>query len=278
MVELKLYRYILFIIFVISLTSANLSSRQKAILHLNSTINNFIIDKTNNIIYVGAVNELYKLKVSNLTILQTSKTGPILDSPLCNYDLSSCVDINIVKEKTDNYNKLLQITPSGHLFVCGSTRQGICNLYDSNDITLPIKNGTVPIVSNTKNASTVGMIDSITGKLYIATSYSIDSPYRDNHPAIATREPPSYYPINYGSIEGEADIQIRVEHRSRFKVNYISTFKYEHYIFWASVQNKNIYQKGGILNTMVSNPLITKLLRVCKDDERLVFIFICNII
>uniref|UniRef100_A0AAF5DK30 Sema domain-containing protein n=2 Tax=Strongyloides stercoralis TaxID=6248 RepID=A0AAF5DK30_STRER len=268
MVDLKFYRYILFIIIVISLTSANLSSRQKAILHLNSTINNFIIDKTNNFIYVGGVNELYKLKVSNLTILQTSKTGPILDSPLCNYDLSSCVDLNLVKEKTDNYNKLLQITPSGQLLVCGSTRQGICNLYNNDDISLPIQNGTVPIVANSKNASTVGLIDSMTGKLYIATSYSTDSPYRDNHPAIATREPPLYYPINYGSIEGEADIQIRVEHRSRFKVNYISTFDYEHYIFWASVQNKNIYQKGGILNSMVSNPLITKLLRVCKDDER----------
>uniref|UniRef100_A0A0N5B395 Sema domain-containing protein n=1 Tax=Strongyloides papillosus TaxID=174720 RepID=A0A0N5B395_STREA len=269
MVDLKLYRYIFIIFIVIPLTIfANLSSsRQTAILHLNSTINNFIIDK--DIIYVGTVNELYKLGgSSNLSILQKTSTGPILDSPLCNYDLSSCVDVNVIKEKTDNYNKLLQKTPSGQLLICGSTRQGICNLYNAEDITLPIQNGTVPIVSNSQNSSTVGLIDPITGKLYIATSYSTDSPYRDNHPSISTREAPQYYPINYGSIEGEGAIQIRVEHRGRFKINYISVFKYEHYIFWASVQNKNIYQKGGIINAAVSNPLVTKLLRVCEDDER----------
>uniref|UniRef100_A0A0N5A3Z0 Sema domain-containing protein n=1 Tax=Parastrongyloides trichosuri TaxID=131310 RepID=A0A0N5A3Z0_PARTI len=268
MIYTKLYTLILFIYTIFSLNDANLSSRQSASLHLDSTINNIIIDKTNYNIYIGAVNELYKVTGSNLTLLQKSKTGPVLDSPLCNYDLSSCVDVNLVKQKTDNVNKLLQLTPSGQLLVCGSTRQGICNLYNSEDISLPIQNGTVPIASNSGNASTVGLIDEITGKLYVATSYSTDSPYRDNHPAIATREAPQYYPINYGSIEGEAAIQIRVEHRARFKVNYISSFKYDHYIFWGAVQNKNVHQKGGILNALVSNPLVTKLLRVCADDER----------
>uniref|UniRef100_A0AC35U6B2 Sema domain-containing protein n=1 Tax=Rhabditophanes sp. KR3021 TaxID=114890 RepID=A0AC35U6B2_9BILA len=264
----KLIKFILSFHILILPVLANHFIRQSSSITLSSKVNNLVIDDANSKIYVGAVNDIFVLNATNLAILQKVSTGPVFDSPLCSYDLTSCVDKNSPSIKTDNINKILQLTPSGDVLACGSTRQGVCNLYNTLDIANIVSNGTVPVAANSPSSSTVSLIDNKTGKLYVATTFSSDSPYRDNHPAVATRESSTYYPINFGSIEGEAAVQIRAEHRSRFVVDYVDVFKYEHYVFWAAVQNRNVHQKGGILSALITNPLVTKLIRVCADDER----------
>ncbi|KAK0399439.1 hypothetical protein QR680_003050 [Steinernema hermaphroditum] len=212
-------------------------------------------------VYVGAVNKLLSLNSSDLSLIHEVDTGPVLDSPFCNFDSSSCIRASTLKQ-TDNHNKILHVTSEG-LLSCGSVRQGVCDIRSVNNIHDVVQSGTVPIAANSANSSTVSLLGE-SGFLYVAATYSGDSPYRENFPAIATREPPLYYTINSGSIEGEAAVQIRAEYRSRFRVNYVGAFLDEHYVYYASVQNKYVQAPS------LANPLVSKIIRICANDQRYV--------
>lgn len=54
----------------------------------------------------------------------------------------------------------------------------------------------------------------------------------------------------------------RAEFRSRFRVQYVATFTDEHYVYWVTVQNKDV--KG----TSPVNPMVSKLVRVCRNDDK----------
>uniref|UniRef100_A0A1I7Y844 Sema domain-containing protein n=1 Tax=Steinernema glaseri TaxID=37863 RepID=A0A1I7Y844_9BILA len=222
-------------------------------------INNVVIigDK----VYVGAVNKLLSLNTTDLSLIHEVDTGPVLDSPFCNFDSSSCIRASSLKQ-TDNHNKILHATSEGVL-ACGSVRQGVCDVRSLKNIHEVLQSGTVPIAANSANSSTVSLIGN-SGYLYVAATYSGDSPYRENFPAIATREPPLYYTINSGSIEGEAAVQIRAEYRSRFRVSYVGAFFDEHYVYYASVQNKYVQAPS------LANPLVSKIIRICANDQRYV--------
>lgn len=69
-------------------------------------------------------------------------------------------------------------------------------------------------------------------------------------------------PINSGSIDGEAAVHIRAEYRSRFHINYIAAFRDERYVYWAAVQNKYVQAPS------LANPLVSRLIRVCQDDDK----------
>lgn len=123
----------------------------------------------------------------------------------------------------------------------------------------------VPVSANGPDASTIASLfvdEHGEEKLYVAASYAVDSPYREAFPAVATRSIPNLLPLNSGAIDGEASVVIRAEFRPRFQVRYVSTFTDEHYIYWATVQSRDV--KG----TNLVNPLVSRLIRVCRNDDK----------
>uniref|UniRef100_A0A914CJF6 Sema domain-containing protein n=1 Tax=Acrobeloides nanus TaxID=290746 RepID=A0A914CJF6_9BILA len=224
-------------------------------------INNAIA--ADNKLYIGTINSLYSIDSRNLTLLQDITTGPILDSPYCNPDLTSCIGSSHTIQETDNYNKILHRLPDG-LLVCGSVRQGICEIRSIGNLNRVLRNGSSPVAANSPNASTVSLVDETGEKLFVAATYSYESPYREGFPAVATRIAPNFLPINSGHIDGEAAVHIRAEYKSRFKIRYIGGFKDEHYIYWASVQKKYVQAPS------ISNPFVSRLIRICKDDDKYV--------
>lgn len=193
--------------------------------------------------------------------MQEVVTGPILDSPYCNYDLSSCIGATSKIAETDNWNKILHRIPEG-ILNCGSVRQGICELRSVENINRVIRNSTAPVAANSPNASTISLIDASGEKLFVAATYSYESPYREGFPAVATRLAPNFFPINSGHIDGEAAVHIRAEYKSRFKISYVGGFFDEHYVYLASVQKKYVQAPS------ISNPLVSRLIRICKDDDK----------
>ncbi|KAI1705391.1 sema domain-containing protein [Ditylenchus destructor] len=277
-----------------------------------TAINNLVVVPEANKVFLGAVNHIYSISLSNLSLVEDAITGPLLDSPMCNTELTSCIGPtgrgSIVE--TDNWNKILHYvralpdspsigTPnaseSGVLLACGSTRQGVCHLRDARQLSrtkVTHPNFAViqhtSVAANSPNASTVSLLLSSStaegdsspitpDRLYVAASATASSPYRDSFPAVATRlGPAGLLPIHAGSIDGEAAVYMRgvpsVPH-----VHYVAAFRDERYVYWAAVQNKHMayasQQAQHMANTgagghSLSNPLVTRLIRVCQDDDK----------
>ena len=202
------------------------------------------------------------MNATNLSLIQKVETGPVLDSYLCNAELTSCIGPRTTSSivETNNFNKILHKTPDG-LLVCGSVRQGSCEIRSLDNLSKVIRKSTIPVAANAQNASTVSLVDESGEKLFVAATYSYDSPYREGIPAVTTRLLYNFQPINAGGIESESAVTIRAEYRARFLVNYIDTFRHNKFVYWATVQNKyvvsNAYSKK-----------VTKLIRVCQDDDK----------
>jgi hypothetical protein len=217
---------------------------------------------------VAAINSLYLLNVTDLGVLEQTATGPVLDSPECSPTLENCIGSRDSIQQTDNYNKILQFLPNEKLLlICGSVRQGSCEWRNLDTLKLNTStfSTSVPVASNGPDASTIASLfvdEHGEEKLYVATSYAVDSPYREAFPAVATRSIPSLLPLNSGAIDGEASVVIRAEFRSRFQVRYVSTFIDEHYVYWATVQSRDVKA------TTLVNPLVSKLIRVCRNDDK----------
>ncbi|CAD5219426.1 unnamed protein product [Bursaphelenchus okinawaensis] len=253
------------IVFVTLLSCTSASDRVINTYRTSTNINNVLIkgDK----VYIGAVNNIYVLN-SQLTLLAEQSTGPVLDSPYCSPDLNSCVGSKDLIESTDNYNKVLQYTPkSGLILVCGSVRQGVCEWRDLNTLRVVNKYeaSVIPVAANAPNASTVSLLtkdEYDEDQLFVAASLTTESPYREAFPAVSTRTLPSLATLNSGDLEGEAAVFIRADYRQMFKVEYVSTFTYENYIYTVSVQNRDLKSSSG-------QP-VSKLIRVCQYDDKYV--------
>uniref|UniRef100_A0A915D937 DNA topoisomerase n=1 Tax=Ditylenchus dipsaci TaxID=166011 RepID=A0A915D937_9BILA len=232
-------------------------------------------------VFVGAVNHLYSLSLQNLSLLEDAITGPVMDSPYCNSDLSSCIGPlgrGSIKE-TNNHNKILhyiaqpnRTSKPGVLLICGSTRQGVCQLRQSHHLNQQANHPNfvgfqhTSVAANSPNASTLSLVDQGGERLYVAASilpHQHLHAYRDSFPAVSTRlGPAGLLPINSGSIEGEAAVYVR----QPFQVEYVAGFSHERYMYWASVQHKYVQQTQHVSNPSLTNPLVSKLIRVCEDD------------
>uniref|UniRef100_A0A0R3RZR8 tRNA (adenine(58)-N(1))-methyltransferase n=1 Tax=Elaeophora elaphi TaxID=1147741 RepID=A0A0R3RZR8_9BILA len=73
---------------------------------------------------------LTSLKIGDLNILKNERIGPRLDSPLCNYDTSSCLP-GATLSLTDYATKIMHILPGGGLIVCATMKQGIRQIRES---------------------------------------------------------------------------------------------------------------------------------------------------
>nr|CAD2125875.1 unnamed protein product [Meloidogyne enterolobii] len=228
---------------------------------------------------IAAVNRLYVLDLNILTLAHEAVTGPALDSPFCNSELTSCIGSRDTIVDTDNWNKLLLPLTDKNinstkldinaLLVCGSVRQGECQLRNFPTLERMREHRSlsgnwqhVPVVANSPLASTAAIL--VGDRLFVATGTSSEiptgNPYREAFPAVTTRLlSDGLQTANVGSLDGEAAVHIRVEYRRHMQLNYLYAFRDQHFIYWLAVQPRSP-------NTGAA--LITRLIRVCLEDDR----------
>ncbi|KAL3077577.1 hypothetical protein niasHS_012283 [Heterodera schachtii] len=220
---------------------------------------------------VGAVNRLYVLELANLSVVHEAVTGPILDSPFCNAELSSCVGPRDGIAETDTWNKIVQpLNASSHfadaLLICGSTRQGECQLRQLPSLERLQRHAAIagtwqhiPVAANAPDASTAALL--VAERLFVgAQSAHANSPYREAFPAVTTRLlADGLQPARVGSLDGEAAVYVRAEFRARLPIRYLLVFRDSHFVYWLVVQP---------VSAQSGSPLTTRLVRVCLEDDR----------
>ncbi|XP_033744860.1 plexin-B-like isoform X5 [Pecten maximus] len=247
-------------------------------------LNHMVIHK--NLLYIGAVNGIFKLSFS-LTVLANVSTGPQNDSALC--DLPPSRDRCMHKKSLrDNVNKVLLIhEPKGErpiLITCGSVFQGACETRFSNNLhvsrkyygqldsmtnDLPLQD-VYAIAADTENGSTVAYIaPGMSGNdvMYIASTYTGTNNrlIRQNIPAISTRKlSPRDKIFSYNNIDTSpitpraSSVSIKASIRTTFLVNYVTGFTSGNFSYFVTTQPS---QNKDSPNT------ITKLIHLCQQDQ-----------
>ena len=123
---------------------------------LNSQFNHLVVDKNTGLVYIGAVNKLYRLD-EGLRLLDYTITGPKEDSPLC--DAKIGCPPTTPTASTNNINKALVIDyVNSSLISCGSLFQGSCSIRALDDLSAPEIVVREAVVANTAHASTFAFI------------------------------------------------------------------------------------------------------------------------
>uniref|UniRef100_A0A915HVK0 Sema domain-containing protein n=1 Tax=Romanomermis culicivorax TaxID=13658 RepID=A0A915HVK0_ROMCU len=234
-----------------------------------STKNNFGIQnlaiQDEKTIFLGTTNYLYKLESENLHILDFIQTGPVMDSPYCNFN-GDCTNWNnkktVNKSMIDNYNKILLLIKAKNrtLISCGSVKQGVCNFYASSDFReLDEISPKIAVASNAKNASTVAFLDLENFEtLFVGASYTLE-PYRHEFPAVASRTLASRsLQLRNQNAVGQSAMILRTENRWDFKIDYIFGFYAQKFAYWALVQKESLSHGA---------PMVSKLARICSQDQ-----------
>lgn len=125
-------------------------------------------------VYVSSVNYLSILDLKDLKVLKDRRIGPQLDSPLCNYDSSSCLP-GATLSLTDYISKIMHTLPSGGLIVCATMKQGVCQIRSTDDLSI-LSNSSITVAPNDISATCVSLVDS-NGNLYVAATVTNDSPF-----------------------------------------------------------------------------------------------------
>lgn len=219
-------------------------------------------DKQRSILYAGATNRIIQFNI-NLSVLSQSITGPKQDSLQCH--AGGCPpDIDTLE--TQNHNKVLIVNYIGNrLISCGSIFQGSCEMY--NLTTFPESPKLIPVAlaANDENSSTYAFIGpskySQWGKediLYVGTTFTnLGSDYRHDVPAISSRKLDDLNYAEYSIIQ--SNLNIDVQYRDNFLVDYIYGFNNSEYSYFALVQKKSHLAAE-------ENGYITRLGRICVND------------
>ncbi|XP_068203204.1 plexin A3 isoform X2 [Palaemon carinicauda] len=223
------------------------------------------VDKSTGTVYAGGVNRLYQLD-PNLKPLQTVVTGPVNDSIECS--ASDCKSDTVRTMKTtNNVNKVLVIDDTrSRLIVCGTIRQGSCQVRDLRDITVLNRNVSEAIVANNATASTVAFIapgppnPPVSHVLYIGVTYTGKSVYRDEVPAVASRslEDDKFFDIAVTDVTTSTRMLVNSLARERYPITYVYGFGSEKFSYFLTRQMED---------TDAGSPYISKLVRVCQNDS-----------
>jgi len=218
-------------------------------------------DKRRSCLYAGATNRIIQFN-KNLTIINTSITGPKPDSPGCH--AGGCPD-DVETIETNNYNKILILNNHGDALIsCGSLYQGACEIYENlNNFPKSSKYIELPLVANDENSSSYAYIGPSRYTswqrediLYVGTTFTNIGEYRDNVPAIASRKLDD---LNYAEFSiQQSNINIDVKYRDHFLVNYVYGFNSSDFAYFVIVQKKNhLVEEAGYH---------TRLARICVTD------------
>ncbi|XP_059358937.1 plexin-D1 isoform X2 [Carassius carassius] len=252
-----------------------------------SRTNNFVVDAVSRRVYLAAVNSLYQLNATLAREVET-RTGPVLDNPLCHAPQLPQATCEHQKTLTDNHNKLLVLDRAqGVLLACGSVFQGFCELRAMDNASLlavrfPQDGTTVfpsmlNIAANHENASTVGLIFRSHGgpRLLVAATYTgMGSEYFpknhskedlrfENTPEIAIR---SLDTANLGRLftydinPSEDNVfKIKQEVKQKNKLSFVRAFVHKSYSYIAINNDANAGVKESQPNGILA--------RICLDTD-----------
>jgi len=225
--------------------------------------NHLVVDKNTGRVFIGAVNRLFQLS-PELTLVKNEATGPMDDHPDCSVQLHCPPHITV--KSTDNVNKALVIDyTTTRLISCGSVHQGICSVRDLHDISNVIEVVKEAVVANNATASTVAFIapgppnPPVSQVMYVGVTYTHNSPYRSELPAVSSRslDKAKMFHIAETAVTTGTRQFLNSLARERYPIHYMYGFASEGFSYFMTVQMKQ---------TNLS-PFISKLVRVCHDDE-----------
>uniref|UniRef100_A0A8C2E0Y6 Plexin D1 n=1 Tax=Cyprinus carpio TaxID=7962 RepID=A0A8C2E0Y6_CYPCA len=253
-----------------------------------SRTNNFVVDAVSRRVYLAAVNSLYQLNATLAREVET-RTGPVLDNPLCHAPQLPQATCEHQKTLTDNHNKLLALDRAqGVLLACGSVFQGFCELRAMEDasrlaVKFPQDGATVfpsmlNIAANHENASTVGLVFRSHGgaaRLLVAATYTgMGSDYFpknhskedlrfENTPEIAIRSLDTAdlarlftYDINPSE---DNVFKIKQEVKQKNKLSFVRAFVHKSYSYIAINNDANAGVKESQPNSILA--------RICLDTD-----------
>lgn len=146
---------ILLIKIKLSATTSNVILSQYQ-LQNDSYFTHLVYDKKRSCLFAGATNRIIQLN-KNLTVINTSSTGPKPDSPNCH--AGGCPE-DVETIETNNFNKILILNTYGDTLIsCGSLHQGACEIYENlNNFPKSLKYVELPLVANDENSSSYAFI------------------------------------------------------------------------------------------------------------------------
>ncbi len=261
-----------------SVNSTSSSTSSSSILNIYTTANHSInfthlaLDHWGNL-YVGAANWIYRLNGSTLAVLESVRTGPVFDSPLCSPSDCSGVDESSISLRA-NLNKVLLVDElSASLLVCGTVHQGACRRHRLGAIATAEELIPLPVAANDENSSTLAFVGPsrfsgsgprVTPVLYVAATNSRLGPYRDMVPAIASRSLETaggrYLSLLEKSFTDSAKIDIEYHMKDYFLVHYVYGFASQDFVYFATVQRRSH------LRALEEWGYISRLGRVCQSD------------
>ena len=227
---------------------------------VNETIENIVLNQQN--IFLGCTNVIKKLSYT-LEEEKSFTTGPIIDSPFCiaaGYDNLICTNI-ADKKLTDNINKVLLVTnrPQPSLLVCGNVKQGICRflrLNDLKDISESISSQlSYRVVAPNENVSALALLVEVDGKqeLFVAKTitYIVSLVETKIYPIAVLNldeaDKNVLQPLNFGDVKTNYFMKYSTSddfvsvlsdqvQKTKYMVEYISTFSFNNFIYITSVQ------------------------------------------
>ncbi|XKL61681.1 hypothetical protein PGB90_001514 [Kerria lacca] len=255
---------LLAIVLCLSLQNVQSTSNFKTFVDNSDTkFNHMVLDKDRGWVFIGAVNRLYQLSL-NLELISNYSTGPVDDALLCS--VLDC-PLSAIKKPTNNYNKALVIDYSNpRLIACGSVFQGLCtvhNLMNISDVQV-VKES---VVANNASASTVAFIapgpvksTSPTFVLYVGATFTGNSPYRSEVPAVASRSLENNKLLSIAEVGVTTGTRMFVNNlsRERYIINYVYGFSSGAFSYFLTTQMKM---------TSPNSPYISKLIRICHEDK-----------
>lgn len=261
----RLYKTLFVVLIVTITTTTGSSDIIRAFNETNPEVeefNHLVVDKNTGRVYIGAVNRLYQLS-PDLDLVIEAKTGPDYDAEDC-----SVLECNSAKKKlTNNVNKALVIDyTTTRLISCGSLFQGIClvrNLHNISDAAKVVREA---VVANDATASTVAFIapgppnPPVTQVMYVGVTFSGKSLYRTEVPAVSSRslDKDKMFSIAQTAVTTGTRMFVNSLARERYVIKYVYGFASEGFSYFLTTQMKH---------TTSQNQYISKLVRVCHDDE-----------
>lgn len=217
-------------------------------------------DRRNSNIYVGASNRIIKLDY-NLSVQSQSITGPKQDNPMCH---GVCSD-DMETHETTNHNKILVVNEAGStLITCGSVMQGSCTIYPTDKFPNSPEHKDIPLAANDEYASTLAFIGPSRYNswhkedvLYVGATFTNVGDYRHEVPAISSRHLNNLEFAEF-SFTSQTILNIDVNHRDHFLVDYKYGFNTSEFAYFVIVQKKSHLVEEAGYNTRIA--------RVCVSD------------
>ncbi|SPP88949.1 plexin-A2 isoform X1 [Drosophila guanche] len=243
----------------------NLSTTITNVAKFDTRLNHLLVDTITGRVFVGGVNRLYQLS-PDLDLHETVKTGPQNDSVECS--ILDC-PLNAVRSPTDNYNKVLLIDrATSRLIACGSLFQGTCTVRNLQNVSIIEHEVPDAVVANDAKSSTVAFIapgppqHPVTNVMYVGVTYTNNSPYRSEIPAVASRslEKTKMFQIASSAVTTGTRTFINSYARESYFVNYVYGFSSERFSYFLTTQLKHNHHSSP-------KEYITKLVRICQEDS-----------